>query len=34
VRHKLSFMHDIVTKAPLTSDEQIAVAMHPEEEPT
>ncbi|HEX5858284.1 MAG TPA: putative zinc-binding metallopeptidase, partial [Microbacterium sp.] len=34
VRHKLSFMHDIVTKAPLTTDEQIAVALHPEEEPT
>jgi hypothetical protein len=36
VRHKLAFVHDIVTKAPLSHDEQIALALasHPDEERT
>ncbi|WP_439593982.1 zinc-binding metallopeptidase family protein [Microbacterium sp.] len=34
VRRKLAFMHDIVTKAPLTIDEQYALALAVQEEPT
>ena len=32
VRHKLAFMHDIVTRAPLTTDEQYALAFVEETE--
>ncbi|HWI30389.1 MAG TPA: putative zinc-binding metallopeptidase [Microbacterium sp.] len=32
VRHKLAFMHDLVTHAPLTIEEQIAIALVPDDE--